>query len=87
MQAIDAEPPWVNAPVTSRSKARPPGCAPQRDGGEPPRVAAWSGAAFFTVSKARISDVWILGDLDGLTRTLDANAQASARVQRNLWRQ
>jgi len=50
-------------------------------------TVAWRGAAFFKVSRARISDAWILGDLDGLRRTLEANAQASADAQPSLDRQ
>jgi predicted ester cyclase len=34
------------------------------------RRVAWTGAAFFTVSADRLTDVWVLGDLDSLRRQL-----------------
>lgn len=34
------------------------------------RAVSWSGAAFFTVADARISELWVLGDLDSLRRQL-----------------
>ncbi|HSZ51123.1 MAG TPA: ester cyclase [Caulobacteraceae bacterium] len=34
------------------------------------RRVAWTGAAFFTVAEGRLSDVWVIGDLDSLRRQL-----------------
>jgi predicted ester cyclase len=34
------------------------------------RRVAWTGAAFFTVIADRLTDVWVLGDLDSLRRQL-----------------
>jgi steroid delta-isomerase-like uncharacterized protein len=34
------------------------------------RHVAWTGAAFFTVLAGRLTDVWVLGDLDSLRRQL-----------------
>jgi steroid delta-isomerase-like uncharacterized protein len=34
------------------------------------RTVSWSGAAFFTCRDGRISELWVLGDIDGLRRQL-----------------
>jgi steroid delta-isomerase-like uncharacterized protein len=39
------------------------------------RQVTWSGAAFFTFSAGRVSDVWVLGDVDGLRRQLAAGPE------------
>jgi predicted ester cyclase len=38
------------------------------------REITWHGAALFQIKGGRITDVWVLGDIDGLRRNLDANA-------------
>ena len=42
--------------------------------GHPPtgRSVSYSGAAFFTIDGPRIASVWVLGDLAGLMRQIDA---------------
>ena len=34
----------------------------------------WMGAALFTFSGGKITDLWVLGDVDGLKAQLSANA-------------
>lgn len=36
------------------------------------REVSWAGAAFFTIKDGRIVDIWVLGDVDGLKRSLGA---------------
>lgn len=38
------------------------------------RRVAWEGAAFFTLKDERLSDIWVLGDTDGLRRELEMTA-------------
>ncbi len=44
--------------------------------GHPPtgRTVSWSGAALFHLADGLITDAWVLGDIDGLQRVLEANA-------------
>jgi steroid delta-isomerase-like uncharacterized protein len=39
---------------------------------------SWSAAAFFTISNGRISEIWILGDVDSLKNQIGAERDASA---------
>ena len=34
------------------------------------RVITWAGAAFFTVAQGQITRIWVLGDIDAITRQL-----------------
>jgi predicted ester cyclase len=38
------------------------------------RRVAWTGAAFFTVIGGRLTDVWVLGDLDALRSQLSESS-------------
>ena len=38
------------------------------------RRITWSGAAFFTMDHCRITELWVLGDIDAVKRQLDAEA-------------
>jgi predicted ester cyclase len=40
------------------------------------RIVVWSGAAFFTTDGSRLTELWVLGDVDGLKRQLGASAAA-----------
>ena len=40
------------------------------------RQLTWSGAAFFTVDGRRITELWVLGDIDGLKQQLGAGVTA-----------
>jgi predicted ester cyclase len=40
------------------------------------RIVEWSGAAFFTTDGSRLTELWVLGDVDGLKRQLGASAAA-----------
>jgi len=47
--------------------------------GFPPtgKPVSWVGAALFTFAGEKISDLWVLGDLDGLREQLAGNARAA----------
>jgi predicted ester cyclase len=38
------------------------------------RMVTWDGAALFRIETGRIAALWVLGDVEGLRRNLDANA-------------
>jgi predicted ester cyclase len=40
------------------------------------RQVSWAGAAFFTIADARIASLWVLGDIEGLKRQLEASGAA-----------
>ncbi len=42
------------------------------------RRLCWTGAAFFTIEAGRLSDVWVLGDLDTLRSQLARGSPVSA---------
>jgi predicted ester cyclase len=37
----------------------------------------WSGAAFFTTDRSRITELWVLGDVDAVKRQLGATLESS----------
>jgi steroid delta-isomerase-like uncharacterized protein len=41
------------------------------------KTVSWAGAALFTFVGEKISDLWVLGDLDGLRRQLAENAASA----------
>jgi predicted ester cyclase len=46
-------------------------------GAEPTgRQISWSGGAFFTMDGKQITELWVLGDIDGVKRQLDAGSAA-----------
>jgi predicted ester cyclase len=51
------------------------GVAPTR------REIAWSGAAFFTTDRNRITELWVLGDVDAVKRQLGATPESSFAEQ------
>jgi predicted ester cyclase len=51
------------------------GVAPTR------REIAWSGAAFFTTDRSRITELWVLGDVDAVKRQLGATPESSFAEQ------
>ena len=48
--------------------------------GFPPtgKAVEWAGDALFTFSGSQVADLWVLGDMHGLIRRLEQNAQAPA---------
>jgi len=38
------------------------------------KAVEWAGAALFTLKGGKIADLWVLGDLDGLRRSLERNS-------------
>jgi hypothetical protein len=40
------------------------------------RQISWSGGAFFTMDGKQITELWVLGDIDGVKRQLDAGSAA-----------
>jgi predicted ester cyclase len=41
------------------------------------REIVWSGAAFFAMKRSRITDLWVLGDIDAVKRQLGAGLVSS----------
>ena len=39
------------------------------------KMLEWAGAALFTIEDGRIAELWVLGDVHGLTAQLSANAE------------
>ncbi|MDV7341052.1 ester cyclase [Terasakiella sp. A23] len=37
----------------------------------------WAGAAFFTIADGQISELWVLGDIDGVKKQLGSSASFS----------
>ena len=67
---VVVEPPKVFARVRFSGNHRGPLL------GFPPtgKPVEWLGAALFTFSGEQIADLWVLGDVDGLTKLLERNA-------------
>jgi predicted ester cyclase len=42
------------------------------------REIRWAGAAFFRTAKGKITDLWVLGDIDGVRRQLEPRRRVQA---------
>ncbi len=41
------------------------------------KIVQWAGAAFFRMGNSRISELWVLGDIDSLKRQLESGASTT----------